>query len=79
MLRGDCQWVFKGSLLKLIWCNTVPNRDVSVTVSKSRTHGRSGKCCWSREKTEHFIESWETLSAGVVRGGVKFSGMQWKS
>lgn len=29
----DYQWVFKGSLMKLIWFNTVLNGNESVTVS----------------------------------------------
>lgn len=64
--------------MKLIWFNAVLNHDVGVTVSKRRTHNRSGKCL-SRERVEYFIEGWETLSAGVVRSGVKSSGMKCKS
>lgn len=76
VLRGDYQWVSKGSLLKLIWINTVLSHNESMIVSKRYTCSRSGKYCWFRERAEDFIETWGTLSTGVVRSGVKSSGIE---
>lgn len=70
---------FSKDRLKLIWFKTVPNHNESVTVSRRHTHSRKGKCCWLKEREEHFTEIWETLSTGVVRSGVKCSGMKCTS